>query len=194
MGLYKLTEQHMDRMLIPKVHWNALLSKVPNRCVHKGHVSDYVEDIVPSITSGQGLYLWGDYGRGKSGLAALILKAAASRGFIGLWLRAKELPRHVIEKTQFDNEFTMMDRALDVPILVLDEFQVRSDIRYTEVAAEDLIRARIDSKKSTIVTSNITISDISDRYPALYSVLQEGLFPIHIKGHDFRSEMGGVPN
>ena len=182
----------LDHMGIPKVHWYAKITKVPDRCSHKRHVAEYIGKIRQNIVEGKGLYLWGDFGRGKSALAALILIEACRVGYVGYWIRAKEIPRHIIEKTDFDEDLTVIERAETCPILVIDEFQIRfSETKFTEWSAEDLIRIRVDAKLPTIVTSNITPPLLEKGYPALYSVLLEAFLPIKVQGHDFRKEKAG---
>jgi predicted ATPase len=191
---FRLTPQVLSFLRIPKNLWGATMADVPNKCPHKKLVSAYLDDIVANVESGQGLYLWGDYGRGKSALAAMTLKAAAIQRKLGLWIRAKDLPEYIINDTPFVEEQTMLERAKECCILVIDEFQVRKNIGFYETAIEDLLRGRIADGKTTIVTSNIVPKELSETYPPLYSVLQESLYPIKVSGHDFRAEKKGQVN
>ncbi len=79
-------------------------------------------------------------------------------------------------------------------MLIIDEFQLRATIKYTENAIEDLIRHRLDDCLATIVTTNIVLTDLKGSYPALYSVLQDGLYPVKIQGYDFRADKKGIIN
>lgn len=191
--MIKLTPELLNRLNVPKVHWQASITKVPSSgAKHRKIVSDFCEDLENNLKAGQGLLLFGDYGRGKSALGAVILKAAAVKGKFGLWIRAKELPNLIINDIAFDEEETVMERAENVPLLVIDEFQIRNDIRFGEVAVEDLIRRRIDARKSVVVTTNLTPSQIKDKYPALASVMQDCIYPVKVQGHDFRAEKKGI--
>lgn len=181
-------------MQIPEVHWRAKLANVPKELAYLPKLQQYVAEIDKNVGNGQGLYLFGPFGRGKSALGSILLKAAACKGYIGLWIRAKMIPTYVIEKTPFDDEMTVYDRALSVPLLVIDELQMRgNDTRFTESSAEDLLRLRIDDKKATVITSNLTVKELSAQWPSLYSVLQQAVYPVKIDGHDFRAAMNGRP-
>lgn len=116
---------------IPKVHWNASLDKIPE-LRYKGKFLNYIKNIETRINDGRGMYLWGLYGRGKSAMAAICLKAAARHYQYGLWITAKTLPGLIIDKKMFDDNLTYYERALSVPLLVLDEFQIRANISFIE--------------------------------------------------------------
>lgn len=180
-------------MRVPEVHWNARLDQIPD-LPHKRAVIQYVENLGSNLRKGQGLFLHGPLGRGKSALGSIVLKAATTIDRIGLWVRAKSLPTLIIQNIEFDDETTMYERAMQVPILVLDELQLRNETSYTETAAEDLIRYRIDHKLSTIVTTNITLAEMESKWPSLFSVMHEALYPVKVDGHDFRKPMKGKPN
>jgi DNA replication protein DnaC len=192
MKVSDITVEWLEHMGIPRVHWKVKFIDIPDKCSHKKAVRSYLDKIRYNVLSGKGLLLWGDYGRGKSALAAICLVHAAANGFIGHWIKAKEIPKHVIEQTPFDDELTMYERAQECPLLVIDEFQIRyEETKYTEWSAEDLVRSRIDQKLATIMTTNVPLRQIEASYPAFYSVLQEGLYPIKVQGHDFRRAMVG---
>jgi DNA replication protein DnaC len=91
-----------------------------------------------------------------------------------------------IEKVPFDDEMNLYERALSVPILVLDELKLRTEAKGVEQYCEMLIRRRIDDKKCTIITTNHAPSVIKEKYPALYAPLMESVLPVKIEGHDFR--------
>jgi DNA replication protein DnaC len=147
----------------------------------------YVSSIDERIRDNCGLLLHGDYSQGKSALGAICLKAAAARGIIGFWIHAKEIPHHLIKETRFDNEFTVYERALSVPLLMIDELQIRKNPAYTEFSAEDLIRSRVDEQKTTIVTTNVSLDGVKNGFPALFAVLEEAVLPVKVSGHNFRT-------
>jgi len=174
---------------MPKLHWEASIDKIPD-LPYKLTVLKYLGSIKERMVEGQGLLLHGPYSSGKSAIAAICLKTALLLQFpkIGLWIKAKALPDYIINKTRFDDAFTMYSRAKSVPLLVIDEIQLRKNLGYTENMAEDLIRERIDKQLATIITTNHSLSTIRDEYPALYEILQEGVLPLKIEGCNFRQE------
>jgi len=186
-----MDEEMLRRLRIPEVHWKARIDRIPLKCKYKETISRYIKALASNVCKGQGLYLHGDYGGGKSAIAAICLREAVKYGFIGVWVKAQQLPGYIITGTIFDNEQTFYERACSVPLLVLDEFQIRKEIMFKETIVEDLVRLRIDNKLVTIITSNIGLTQLEKGYPALYSVLQEALYPVKVWGHDFRREMKG---
>ena len=182
----------LEHIGIPKVHWAASINKIPDRCQHKKYIQSYLESIMSNVESGSGLYLWGDFGRGKSAIAAICLKRLAKFSIFGFWIKAKEIPRHLIKETVFDEGQTVIERAETCPLLIIDELQIRySETKFTEWSAEDLIRTRVDAKLSTIITTNLAPPVIERDYPALYSVVLEAFFPIKVQGYDFRKVKAG---
>lgn len=179
------------RLRLPEVHWNVTINKIPNHCPHKKIIRDYTENILNNVEKGQGLYLFGDYGTGKSAIGCICLISAQKMRHLGLFLKAKDVPKYVIENIKFDFDKTYWERAVEVPLLVIDEFQLADKLGFREEVIEDLVRARIDRKRATIITTNVVPKILEAKYPGLYSVIQESLYPVKIFGHDFRAEMKG---
>jgi DNA replication protein DnaC len=73
----------------------------------------------------------------------------------------------------FDDEITIYERAETCDLLILDEFYVDVKARKCEPFIERLLRTRIDDKKATIITSNVSPAALKVRYPMLHSVLTE---------------------
>lgn len=185
----------LDLAGIPRNQWDAKLSKIPSGLTYFDVVSDFCKNICKNVRDGKGLYLHGDYSTGKSAIASIVLKAALnSRISECYWVRAKELPGIQIEKTTNQDGDSYFEILRNATLLVIDEFQVREDIKYTESLFEDVTRYRIDQKLSTIITTNVAIRELERRYPALYAVLQEAVTPVKVYGHDFRKPMKGNVN
>jgi DNA replication protein DnaC len=174
------------RMAVPKAHWSACLTNVGDSFSYKKKIQKYIDNIEDNVREPKGLLLFGEYSAGKSGLASIILKAAALKGIIGFWVVVRDLPEQVIKNVIFDDEYTVWERARMVPILVVDELLIRKEVRYTEQAVEVLIRHRVDEKLCTIITTNHTPQAIQKSYPALFAVLQEAVVPLKVSGMNFR--------
>jgi len=166
------------------------MAEIPSECPHKAIVEKYLVDIATNVREGNGLLLWGEYSTGKSALASIILKCACSHGMIGMFVRAGNLAEHIIEKTRFDGTWLMRDRALEVPLLVVDEVILRGKDQFRETVVEDLIRERTNRMAATVVTTNLSPTKISDVYPALAAVMKEAMLPVKVSGHDFRADLG----
>lgn len=186
---YDITHDHLNRMLIPKKFWYAKLAEIPDECNHKEFVIKYIDKIGQNVDDGLGLLLWGDYGRGKSALGSIVLKAAATFGKLGLWVRAANLPKFIIEKVKFDSDILMSERILSVKILLLDEVLVRGDDRYSDTVIEDVVRERVNENLCTVITTNLSPDIFGTKYPALASVLKEAVYPVRVSGFDFRQQI-----
>jgi DNA replication protein DnaC len=189
--MVKLSLEMMRRFNIPEVHWGASLADIPNTCRHKKPVRDYLDSITDNVNKASGVLFFGEYSSGKSALAAICLKAAAVKGIVSYWVVARDIPGLAIEKPLFEPGVTVYERCLSVPLLVVDELQVRAEIRGIEQFVEMLIRARVDAKRCTILTTNHTPAYLAEKFPAMYAVLQEAVTPIKVTGHDFRK---GIAN
>jgi DNA replication protein DnaC len=183
-----LTEIELEYMNIPPIHWRATLSQVPPDCPHKAIVQNYMENIARLVRQPLGLLLWGDYGTGKSALASICLKAARANGSgMGFFATAGDIAKHLIDDTEFSiASTTYREREENAPLLVLDEMKFRAQIGEKEGYVEDLLRLRQNAGLATIVTSNHAPLEIENRYPAMYSVLTEVLYPVEVSGHNFR--------
>ncbi len=184
-----MREDFFHSMHLPEQHWDCKLSHVDSDFSYVSLIEDYIAEIRTNIENGLGLFLFGPHSSGKSGLAAIILKAALVEAeSVGLWIRGSHIARYRIEGTLYDNDTTMYQRCLDVPILVIDELIVRGDSR-AEPLMEDLIRERIDDKRSLIITSNITPAKLKTNYQGIAEVLVEATTPVKIQGTNFREQM-----
>lgn len=191
--MIKLTSQMCQHANLPQVHWKTRFTAIPDDLPYKVRVKAYCDNIVQALAQGQGFYFWGPYSAGKSGLAALCVKSAMCRRQSAFWVTSKELPGMVINKVRTLSGTLVEDALYDSSLLVIDEFQIRKDkeIKYTEALTEDIVRRRVDAGRSTIVTSNLVLTDLRREYPAFHAVLQESLYPLKIDGCDFRKPIGG---
>lgn len=168
-----MKEELFTRAKIPKNHWDCSLSKIPETASHYEEIKGYLENIIDNLSKGRGLYFSNQPGRGKSGTAAIIAKCALAHRKSVLWIESENVVKHKIEKDMFDDEVTIYERAETCDLLILDEFYVDVKARKCEPFIERLLRTRIDDKKATIITSNVSPAALKVRYPMLHSVLTE---------------------
>lgn len=176
---------------MPERHFTATLTSIPKNLQYVRIVSDWIDHIEENIRKPKGFFFVGDFGRGKSALAAICLKAAAVRGHIGLWITARKIAGYRINKDMFDDYMTYMERAETVPILVIDEVQLAKgdNVGFTELAIEELIRDRIDAKLCTIMTSNLSPGEIKDRVPSMANLFGEAVVKVEVAGINWRAKI-----
>ena len=185
----QLNEHYLNRMRIPKTHWSASFSKIPSGCIHRDVIRRYLDSIEGHVKECTGLLLFGEYSSGKSAIASLCLAEAARHNIIGYWISAADLPRYQIEGEMFDEELTCYQRSKLVPLLVIDEYFMRKDMKWTEDAVDALVRSRIDDQRCTIITTNHTPTQIEESRPALAAALRQAAYPVKVAGHDFRKQI-----
>jgi DNA replication protein DnaC len=182
------TNKLLQHLTIPRVHWDARLAEIPGTCPHLPSVTDWVENVATRVNQPFGLLLLGEPSMGKSAIAAICLKAAASRGIFGYWVNHRQLPAQRINNQPFDENQTIWERACSVPLLIIDEVQLIREA-YTEQILEELVRIRIDERLCTILTSNHSPDDFKTKWPTLFAALDEAVKIVVVRGHNFRKEI-----
>ena len=181
----------LQDMNVPRNHWDARLSKIPN-LPHKATLVKYTSNIVTYIDNGTGLVLFGPYGSGKSASAAICAKAALSQLKFSYWVKGEDLPGIVINRRVDPLGDPIINRLMFADLCIIDELIVRADIKYTEQAADHLIRARADLGKATIMTTNHSANSLKRMYPSLYNITTESMRYVNVAGYDFRADEKGL--
>jgi len=137
-------------------------------------IHDAMQDWKPVPLKGDGnLFIQGPSGSGKSLIAARTLTEAVNKFPVsGRWVEADDYIEMI--KDSFDNDGLLpeMYSSPHVVKYVKGVFDVvvidgLGEERLTEFASHELgslIRKRYDKKKSTIITSRLSIQDIKTRY------------------------------
>jgi len=142
-----------ERIKLPELYWKVSLVHIPDQ-PYKETVRDWIENITSKLQQGKGLYVYGTFGSGKSAIGAMLLRAALAHNLFGLWVNYRDLAKFQIENTSFDDVETYMQRICSVPLLVVDEFELKLNKQYHVYVLEDLVRTRHQKGKITVITSN----------------------------------------
>jgi len=175
----RLTQGSLERMHLPSRFWNVMFDRITNEGECRKMIETYVRKIGKAMLKGYGMVLWGANGVGKTAAAAYILKEARRRGKTGLFITVSQYIRDSMEKSRFDESFTMDQRARSVNMLVLDdlgkEFRNSTVPKHTiEGMLEDLLRERSSNLRSTIITSNLSPKQLTEAYGcSFYEVIRE---------------------
>lgn len=137
------------------------------------------------------LYLWGGTGTGKTYLAAAILREYVKGARRTAYFRTvADLIRDI--RATFDRdgggdtEAELLDRYAGYGLLVFDDLGAENSTDFSTSTVLNLIDRRGNGGKATVITSNMTLSEISDRLdPRIASRLSEGQ-AWHIPGPDRR--------
>lgn len=121
------------------------------------------------ISSGKGLYIHGDVGRGKTYLALSCLKSWLLNGYTGYIFTASDILdrcRYFIGKKDDYGMDIYLQVVKDFPLLIIDDLGVQNNTSWTDEKLFDIINARYlkQQERITIVTSNYKPSELICRF------------------------------
>jgi DNA replication protein DnaC len=126
----------------------------------RGYVRDY-----PNVPK-PGLLFLGSPGSGKTHLAVAALRGLIARGFEGVFFDYQTLLNQI--RSGYDEASGTMERdaykrALDTPILVLDDVGAHRVKDFVEDTVTSIITHRCNQKKATILTTNLRDPEAGDQ-------------------------------
>lgn len=159
----------------------------------KKFVCDYTDNITSNYESCKGIFFYGSNGQGKTLLSSIILKEAYRHRFTcrrctyssylnmytKLWnFHGDDL---VNQQNDFETKFTRSE------FLVLEEVGKEISNSISVPVFEDLLRQREDNCLPTIICTNLTPKDFTNRYGAsIGSLVRGNMTPILLTGVDKR--------
>jgi len=152
--------------------------------------------------SGEGLYLCGPTGTGKTHIAAALLREIVfTKQLGGFFVTSDKYMEAVFDHmNKKDREFDDMYGDPDMikyiysvyDILVLDGLGMERQSDYTKKAITTMLNSRYEQKLLTIVTSEYPIDRLDTLYgKRLPSILQECTLSIPFSGKDYRLTSNG---
>ena len=196
----RLTEFDVERMKIPSRYWNVTLSGV--EATARAHGTDevtlasvltnFVEKMDEMVSSGSGVLLYGNNGRGKTGALVWLAMQARRRGHTVLYVETAKLKQYKIERTPFDASESMWERALSVDVLVLDDLGkgVSDSKGFMQELVDELVRTRGAYLKTTLISTNIEPSKLVNEdflKKSTLAMMQETVAFLHVSGDDLRA-------
>ena len=188
----ELTKVQLQRLQIGSRYWEAELEDLEH-VPHGKLVHRYCHRIHAFKEEGQGLFLFGANGVGKSFALAVLLKEAVRCGYTAMLMAPAQYMDGRIEKARFDDEQSLVERAETVAFLGLDDVgkEHSSGSGWAEKNLERLLRVRSQDMLVTHMTTNLAERQFGDRYGmSVRSLALEMLHPVNVKGTDFRAKSG----
>lgn len=152
----------------------------------------YVED-PRFIEEGEGLFLWGNPGTGKTMLANLILKDLVKRGvrcyattFSGMIDEFTKGWSDASEKRWFERKFKLTD------VLLLDDLgrEVRGRANLPQTTFDNLLRTRVQAGRPTLITTNMRPEEIDTGYGSgVLNLLWEQSLAYHMTGDNWHRKI-----
>ncbi len=131
----------------------------------------------------------GDTGLGKTFLSACIARTAADRGYSVVYETASHLFSK-LEQAKFNsNEENRREAAklMECDLLILDDLGTEMPGQFTTAALYSLLNDRILEGKPMIISTNLTVDDMSRRYsPQIASRLRGNFQRVAFVGEDIR--------
>ena len=165
-----------------------------NATVQHQSLLDYLESFEGS--AGQGLYIYGSVGRGKSYSAAALANAFVDAGYRTVFTTASAMLERIKASFSGNGETeSVISKYAACDILVLDDLGKEDAKEWSSNMMFLVINARYEGMRPTIFTSNYSIQTLSKRLgrkgevetaEAIASRLSETTTPIHLTGQDMR--------
>ncbi|MCL2500509.1 MAG: ATP-binding protein [Defluviitaleaceae bacterium] len=116
----------------------------------------------------ENLFFYGTTGLGKTFLCHCIAKAVLDKGFIVLYITAPHLFKLIQERhfnrDNADDESGQLDTVQEADLLILDDLGAEFSTIVTDSALFEVINQRLLDKRSTVISSNLTITELRDQY------------------------------
>lgn len=150
----------------------------------------YADNFKAMKDNGTGLLLYGDVGCGKSFAAACIANELIDRGIPCMMTNFSRIINRLQEN--FDGRQKYIDSLNRFDLLVIDDMAVERNTEYVWENVMNIIDSRYRSGLPIVVTTNLTIGELSDpsdiRRKRVYSRLMEMCVPLEAKGADRRTK------
>lgn len=142
-------------MRVGRTHWGVTVEQIPDKCAYKGALLGYLRRLPENLKHGWGLFLWGDYGTGKTSAAVIVMKEVVGRGGRAMMVSAGHWGRIFLEKERDDDGVLWSRRLLGDDLVVIDDLGVEWTKDFDRNAVHQVIRDRYEEGRSVIVTSNM---------------------------------------
>lgn len=138
----------------------------------------YAEHLQERIDAGTSLILTGKPGTGKTHLACALLFEAKKKGYSAFFINVRKLFRAVRDTWRegaAESESQVIDRYVDLDLLVIDEVGVQAKSENEQHILYDILNGRYENAKPTIILSNETLPEIKQIIgERAYDRLREG--------------------
>ena len=142
-----------------------------------------------SKDSVQNFLLLGDTGLGKTHLSTAVGVSVIKRGFDVLY-RTVQSVMDDCEEVQFKGgRSDSVRQYYDCDLLIIDDLGAEMSTQFTVSSVYNIINARMNRKKPTIISTNLSQKELRDRYAdRITSRLFGEYIPLQFRGTDIRKQ------
>ena len=162
---------------------------------YRQHMEEKVLDTCKEFAMGFGkwlgnLLLFGPPGLGKTHLSAAIAREVSEKGYSVVYDTASHVfERFEAQKFGREDEDAAADveRILNCDLLILDDLGTEMTTAFVQSALYQIINTRLMEKKSTIISTNLRVNELAQRYsPQIASRLEGEYQLVPFVGEDIR--------
>ncbi len=164
-----------DKAGIPVDYWDLEIGRdyknlTPTNIDSLKKINKYVLDLNKTIENGKVLYLYGDNNSGKTMIECCILKEAIKKDYSAKFITMAQLVNIAIQAMGKDDApRNKLDELTKCDIVGIDDaFDTEkvyiSDNGIQNAKMDDVFRTLVHNKKSIIVTANVNVDGISERF------------------------------
>jgi hypothetical protein len=178
-------------MNLPRRHWTAKFDLVASSV--RDSLSRYLFRLDENVSRGTGLLVTGDVGVGKTSIASLVAKEVRSRGYTVYFTTVWELAVTVRSRVMFEDNVSVLDRAKDVDLLVLDDLS-KDDARdplFGLRGIEGLLVYRAGHNKPTVITSKESSVDLEKHFRSVLD-MSDSRVALEVRGPNLKNVVGDL--
>lgn len=166
---------------------DAALGVSPRQVMEK--VLAYSKKYAEGFTPGMNMLFVGGTGLGKTYLSACVANAVADKGYSVAYASAPQLFEK-LNKNQFDPDeesARQVQELKNCDLLIIDDLGTELTTNFVTAALYSLVNDRLVTGKSMVISTNLNVSEIAQRYnPQIASRLQGNFKNLVFLGDDIR--------
>ena len=138
-------------------------------------------------TDSPSLFFFGSTGLGKTFLSSCIANELLNKGISVVFASAVDILRKIEDEHFSRSEGNTMDMIISAELVIMDDLGSEFQTSFTESAVYNIINSRLNLNKPTIISTNLSRNELSDKYnERIISRLTGCYLPFSFIGKDIR--------
>lgn len=156
----------------------------------------YANDFINDFPNGENICLLGKVGVGKTFFSLFVAMKIIKKGFRVIYLTAPNL-FSILEENKFRWTQDVQERTqliFDCDLLIIDDLGTEHQNSFTTTALYQCINDRLNTKKSTIITTNLSFAGLRQAYSERISSRLYTYEHLYLLGEDIREKLKSAQN